>query len=231
MAAAASLSGRTPSAPRAAPPRTPIDVAVLRLPEGAADWDLVAAYLRLRKEVFIDRMAWALNHYEGAEYEQYDMPHTVYVVAHREREVLGGARLNPTTAVNGAGAYAYSYMIRDACRGLLPGMPRDLCSTVPPMADDVWELTRLATLRDPAISEAILRASNAFLSGIAVRQCLFLGSPAFMRVARRLGGRAEPLGPVSGNHDGRLLAFACDVLEQGFGDDAAPEARRASSAA
>lgn len=203
--------------PKPTPPAEPeLGVSIVRLPEGAANWDLVAAYLRLRKEVFIDRMAWTLNHHQGAEYEQYDLIDTVYIVAHRGREVVGGARLNPTTARIGSGDHTYSYMIRDACRGLLEGMPTTLCEGEPPMADDIWELTRLATLRDPAISEAILRASNAYLAGIRARQCLFLGPPAFMRMAKRMGWRPEPLGPVTGNHDGRFLAFSCEVLT---GDD------------
>ena len=189
----------------------PLQVSVVRLPEGAPDWDLVAAYLRLRKEVFIDRMAWALNHFRGVEYEQYDLLDTVYVVAHRGREVVGGARLNPTTARIGTGRHTYSYMIRDACLGLLDGMPTTLCDGEPPVDPDVWELTRLATIRAPAISEAILVASDAYLGSIGARQCLFLGPPAFLRMAKRMGWNPEALGPIAGNHDGRFVAFSCDV--------------------
>lgn len=194
----------------------PIEVNVLRLPEGASDWDLVAEYLRLRREVFIGDLSWNLTVHRDIEYEQYDTLRTVYAVAHRGREVVGGARLNPTTLRVGAGEYVYSYMIRDACLGLLPGLPTDLCDHEPPVADDIWELTRMATLKDPRISAAIIDAASRFLVAEGASRCLFLGPPAFLRMAKRAGWTAQAMGPVSGNHDGRFVAISALLPE---GDD------------
>ena len=69
------------------------DVSIIELPGGVRDADLVAAFMRFRKSVFVDQMAWPLRHIEGSEFEQYDTFDTTYIVAHRGRDVLGGARL------------------------------------------------------------------------------------------------------------------------------------------
>lgn len=130
-----------------------------------------------------------------------------YVVAHRDGEVVGGARLMPTTRRLGV----YSYMIRDACRGLLEGMPRNLCDVVPPVRADVWELTRFAA-NEQGVGEAILRVANDHLRSLDASACLFLGPPAFMRMAKKLGWAPHPLGGIRGNHDGRFLAFECAVV-------------------
>ena len=189
-----------------------LNVSVLRLPWNITDWDLVTAYLRFRKAVFIDDLKWDLSEVHGIEFEQYDTFDTVYIVAHAGREVLGGARLKRTDCRHGTGNLSYSYMIRDACRNLLPGMPTNLCFSPPPVDKSIWELTRLATIRDPKMGQAVLRAANRFLHSIQARTCLFLGPPAFMRMARRMGFDPIAMGPVTGNHDGRFVAFECAVV-------------------
>lgn len=194
-------------------PFADVEVAVVELPKAVADNDLVGRFMQLRKAIFIDRMAWPLHMAEGIEFEQYDTLDTTYVIAHRAREVIGGARLKRTDARLGRGKVGYSYMIRDAYLGLLPGMPSGLCHDEPPVDRHVWELTRLVVLDGAAgAAEAILWATNAFLREKGAKTCLFLGSPAFIRMARRLGWNPQALGPVVGNADGRFLAFKCDVL-------------------
>ncbi|WP_330447732.1 hypothetical protein FLP41_01715 (plasmid) [Paracoccus marcusii] len=77
-------------------------------------------------------IAWhGLHHAEGIEFEQYDTFDTVYVIAHRDGRAIGGARLKRTDCSFGGGKVVYSYMIRDAHRGLLPGMPTNLCRDEP----------------------------------------------------------------------------------------------------
>lgn len=189
------------------------DVSIIELPGGVRDADLVAAFMRFRKSVFVDQMAWPLRHIEGSEFEQYDTFDTTYIVAHRGREVLGGARLKRTDATYGRGSVVYSYMIRDAFLGLLPGMPSALCNDDPPVDSKIWELTRFVSdEKAPGCSEAILRAANSFLYERGATSCLFLGPPAFLRMARRLGWSSCPMGPIVGNSDGRFLAFSCGVV-------------------
>lgn len=183
----------------------------MRLPEGVRDWDLVNSYLKFRKAVFVDDKAWPLYHAEDSEFEQYDTWNTTYVIAHRDRAILGGARLRRTDDMTGT----YSYMIKDAYDGLLPGMPIDLCAAKPPVSRDVWELTRMAVVpQEPGVAKAILAAANKFLESQGARECLFLGSPAFLRMARRVGWPARPLGKIVGNADGHFLAFSCPVGRQ-----------------
>lgn len=189
----------------------PIRVSFIELPDGAKDWPLVTAYLRFRKEVFLDGKNWDLNHYDGLEYEQYDTFDTVYAVAHRNHQVLGGGRLRRTDRTNGSGSYAYSYMIRDAWRGILPALPAEMCEEEPPVDETVWELTRFATTRDPRIAIRLIKEINRFLAQRGASACLFLGPPAFMRMAKSMGWDPRPLGPVTGNQDGRFVAISCRV--------------------
>lgn len=189
------------------------EVTVVDLPNGLRDMPLVEHFMRFRKRVFVDRMEWPLVHADGIEFEQYDTFTTTYVIAHRDGEVLGGARLKRTDATLGSGILVYSYMIRDAHLGLLPNMPAGLCIRNPPVDPAVWELTRLVAAEKPeGVAEAILRKANEFLHERCARACLFLGPPAFLRMAKRLGWSPQPLGPVVGNDDGRFLAFSCDVI-------------------
>lgn len=103
---------------------TDVQIATIRLPRDMAQFDLVASFFQLRKQIFVDRMAWPLHHAEGIEFEQYDTFDTVYVIAHRDGRAIGGARLKRTDCSFGGGKVVYSYMIRDAHRGLLPGIDR-----------------------------------------------------------------------------------------------------------
>lgn len=191
----------------------PYSISVVELPAAVHDMDLVMDFMRFRKRVFVDRMEWPLIHSEGVEFEQYDTLNTCYILAHEGRSVIGGARVKPTSATNGRGVAVYSYMIRDAYLGLLPGMPTELCNEEPPVDPDVWELTRFVAQEKPVgVAEAILKASNEYLYNQNAKTCLFLGPPAFMRMAKRLGWTPVPLGPIVGNKDGRFLAFGCDVV-------------------
>lgn len=190
----------------------PVRVSFVELPDGVHDWPLVTAYMRFRKEVFMDGKKWDLNHVSGLEYEQYDTFDTVYAVAHRNGQILGGGRLRRTDRTNGSGTYAYSYMIRDAWRGMLPALPAEMCEEEPPVDQAVWELTRFATVKDPIIAATLIQEINRFLGQRGASDCLFLGPPAFIRMAKKMGWEPRCLGPVTGNTDGRFVAISCRVV-------------------
>lgn len=190
-----------------------ITVDVLVLPRDMNKYHLVANFFKFRKQIFIDQMSWPLHHAEGIEFEQYDTFDTAYVIAHRNGEVMGGARLKRTDKLYGEGRVVYSYMIRDAHLGLLPGMPNDLCYKSPPVDPRSWELTRFASMQIPGLAESILEAANSYLFTIGAAECLFLGPPAFLRMASRLGWTPEPLGGIVQNDDGKFLAFSCPVRQ------------------
>ncbi|KIT16583.1 acyl-homoserine-lactone synthase [Jannaschia aquimarina] len=176
-------------------------------------YDLVRQFMALRKATFIDEMDWDLSHADGIEFEQYDSFHAVYVIAHRGKDVIGGARLIRTDRTLGSGRVRYSYMIKDAYDGQLPGLPDDLCYEAPPISEDVWELTRLATLPKIDVARDILKVANRYLADRKAKTCLFLGPPAFMRIARSMGFSPAAIGPIVGNETGRFLAFKCEILK------------------
>lgn len=191
-----------------------LQISVLRLPNAVSQWDLVAKFLAFRKEIFVDQRGWPIFHADGIEFDTYDGGFDpVYIVAHVGRRVVGGLRLKRTDGRLGSGMVTYSYMIRDAWLGLLPGMPRDICAVEPPVSSSIWEMTRFVAAREPDVVERLLLAANEFLFQEGAQECLFLGSPAFPRLARMLGWEVHLLGEVVGNADGRFVAFKCPVKE------------------
>ena len=101
--------------------------------------ELFANILRARRESFIVRNQWDLPETMGMEYDQYDTPVSRWLAVHDDAgTVLAGVRLTPTTARCGI----YSYMIRDAQRGLLDSIPEDLLYTESPIEEGTWEVTR-----------------------------------------------------------------------------------------
>lgn len=196
-----------------APAPAPLQISILRFPESASKWNLVGHYMALRREVFIERKDWSLWHSEDMEFEQYDTFDTTYVVAHRGDQVIGGGRLRRTNQFTGNGIYAYSYMIRDAVHGMLPGLPTEMCYAEPPVDAAVWELTRFVSTGGAGVATEMLRTINEFLHSQKASSCLCLGTPAFLRMARRVGWSAEQMGPVCGNKDGRFLVFSLNVVD------------------
>ncbi len=101
--------------------------------------ELFANLLRARRESFIVRNRWNLPETMGMEFDQYDTPVSRWLAVHDDTgQVLAGVRLTPTTAQCGI----YSYMIRDAQRGLLESIPADLLYEEAPVAEGLWEVTR-----------------------------------------------------------------------------------------
>jgi len=76
---------------------------------------------------------------DGMEYDQYDTPASRWIAVHENGKVLAGVRLTPTTAECGV----YSYMIRDAQRGLLDTLPSNLLDYEAPVASYIWEASRV----------------------------------------------------------------------------------------
>ncbi|WP_308164003.1 acyl-homoserine-lactone synthase [Acidithiobacillus ferriphilus] len=88
----------------------------------------VAGY---RHQVFVEQLGWALHTENGMEWDQFDRPDTVYVVAQDDQgHVSGCARLLPTTR---------PYLLGEVFPQLLNGL-------VPPCSPDVWELSRFASV-------------------------------------------------------------------------------------
>jgi N-acyl-L-homoserine lactone synthetase len=101
--------------------------------------DLFVSLLKARKKIFIDRLHWTLPEAEGMEFDQYDTPLSRWIVVHEFGEILAGIRLTPTTARCGV----YSYMLRDAQKGMLDSIPTDVLYFVAPVNPRIWEASRV----------------------------------------------------------------------------------------
>ncbi len=160
--------------------------------------DLFANMLRARHRTFIERNQWELPQADGMEFDQYDTPASRWVAVHEFGHVLAGVRLTPTTARCGI----YSYMIRDAQRGLLETIPRDLLWEEAPVAEHIWESSRVF-VSDDVPSKIRLRVQIELI-GEMVRSARELGASRVLglipehspRLARRTGIECEPAGPV-----------------------------------
>lgn len=101
--------------------------------------ELLTNMLRARHETFIQQNNWDLPEADGMEFDQYDTPASRWIAVHEFGQVLAGVRLTPTTHRCGI----YSYMIRDAQKGLLDTIPQDLMYDEAPVASHIWESSRI----------------------------------------------------------------------------------------
>ena len=161
--------------------------------------ELFANLFRARRQSFIVQNNWDLPEALGMEYDQYDTPASRWVAVHDDLgHILAGIRLTPTTARCGI----YSYMIRDARKGLLDTIPQDLLYEQAPIAENVWESSRVFVAHDTP--QGIRRRVHAFLITEMSRSARELGAahvlgliPAnWPRWARRCGLDAVAAGPV-----------------------------------
>jgi N-acyl-L-homoserine lactone synthetase len=161
--------------------------------------ELFANMLRARRELFIVHNKWDLPEALGMEYDQYDTPASRWVVVHDDQgRVMAGNRLTPTTAKCGI----YSYMIRDAQRGLLDTIPASLLSDQAPVADHIWESSRLFVAHD--VPSSIRRRVHAQLiaqlgdtvRSLGATHCLTLLAATWPRWADRVGVKMKAMGPV-----------------------------------
>lgn len=161
--------------------------------------ELFANMLRARRELFIVHNKWDLPEALGMEYDQYDTPASRWVVVHDELgQVLAGNRLTPTTARCGI----YTYMIRDAQRGLLDTIPSDLLYDEAPVSDTIWESSRLfvshsvpASLRRKVHAQLIRDLGHASVK-LGATRCLTLLNANWPRWAGRVGVGMTAMGPV-----------------------------------
>lgn len=159
---------------------------------------LFANMFRARHRTFIQNAKWDLPQADGMEFDQYDTPASRWVAVHQGGEVLAGVRLTPTTHQCGI----YSYMIRDAQRGLLQTIPRDLIGFEAPVDPYIWESSRVF------VSDAVPAADRLRVQMQLIHEMVVsardLGATSLLgiipehspRLARRVGLDCQPVGPV-----------------------------------
>ncbi len=159
--------------------------------------ELFANLLRARRESFIVRNNWDLPEANGMEYDQYDTPASRWIAVHEFGEVLAGIRLTPTTARCGI----YTYMIRDAQRGLLESIPQDLLYFEAPVAPHIWESSRVFVSQSVPANKRMRVQANLMGEMISAArtlgatQILGLVPAVWSRWIARLGLDAEAAGP------------------------------------
>jgi len=164
--------------------------AIIEMPDRAPD---IARQLdsmfRLRHEVFGERLAWDVGSTAGRERDLFDELDPVYIVCEQDGEVLGSWRLLPTTG---------PYMLKDVFPQLLHGTP-------PPIATDVWEISRFAvskrvagngslgTIR--AVTQMLLEQLFTFAARRRISRIVAVTEVRFERVLGRAGLLTERFGP------------------------------------
>jgi acyl homoserine lactone synthase len=118
---------------------------------------------RYRHQLFIEKLGWNLDSRDGMEYDQFDRPDTLYVVARRRGgELIGTARLLSTDR---------PYLLSEV-------FPQLLGNTPAPRTLLVWELSRFAAVDFGSSSPAV---AHQFASPVALdllRKALSLASAA-----------------------------------------------------
>lgn len=187
---------KTPS-PAQVPRLGQVRTAVLSFQNMHAYGDLLVNFLRARKRTFIDRLNWSLPETDGMEFDQYDTPLARWIVIHEFGEVIGGIRLTPTTARCGI----YTYMLRDAQKGLLDEIPSDVLFFDAPVSKSIWEASRLFISDDvPShrrlqIQSIIMDTLSKTAMDLGASQVIGIVPAVWSRWLRRMDLGAVPVGP------------------------------------
>ena len=174
---------------------------------------LFANFFRARKQSFIIQKNWDLPEAMGMEYDQYDTPASRWIVVHEFGEVLGGMRLTPTKARCGI----YSYMIRDAQRGLIDAIPYNLLHAEAPVSDTIWESTRVfVSHRTPMsirrrVHAMMVAAMTTSARELGATQIVALTAGNWQRWYGRCGLTAQAIGPMLTIDDGEFQCVAIDL--------------------
>ncbi|MEO6147892.1 MAG: acyl-homoserine-lactone synthase [Sulfuriferula sp.] len=154
--------------------------------------DLFRKVSGYRHKVFVEMLGWQLNTKDGMEFDQFDRPDTLYVVAQDEEGCVNGcARLLPTNA---------PYLLGEIFPQLLNGLP-------PPCGSDVWELSRFAAMDfvsqstpqlgqfSSPIAIKLLQESIACASNYGAKRIITVSPIGIERLLRRAGFHAHRAGP------------------------------------
>jgi len=177
--------------------------------------ELFVDFLKARHEVFVVQKGWKLPETDGMEFDQYDTPLARWIVVHDYGCVLAGVRIAPTTALCGN----HSYMLRDAQLGLLKGLPKDMLYDEAPVADHIWEATRLF-VSDSVPAERRLAVQHILMNGMAsagrsvnATHVIGIVPAVFKRWLQRMGMTATAMGPVMEIDGDRVQAALMNVVD------------------
>ncbi|MFC4214033.1 acyl-homoserine-lactone synthase [Pseudophaeobacter arcticus] len=156
---------------------------------------LLQAQFQRRYELFAENLGWDIPRSTRIERDQYDRAETVYILLEEDGVLSGYARLLPTTAQTRYGTAGFSYLVKDAEAGLLPGIPTGILSGVAaPVSSEVWEMTRVEA-NDRRNLEALFEVANRYLKSVGARSTITFTRKSFAGILNRLGYATKILGP------------------------------------
>ena len=160
--------------------------------------DLFTNLFRARKSSLFMENKWEYPETDGMEYDQYDTPASRWIAVHEDGKVLAGVRMTPTTAECGV----YSYMIRDAQRGLLDTLPSNLLDYEAPVASYIWEASRVfisddvSERRRARVQASLIAEMTRAARTLEASQIIGLMPAKWSRWTGYLGLDVEVVGPV-----------------------------------
>jgi N-acyl-L-homoserine lactone synthetase len=158
---------------------------------------------RQRKQVFIDRLKWPLNHSAGLEIDAYDSEDAIYLieVGTPNGQISVSARLLSTERPH-----------------LLGEQFRDLCDVAPPAGKKVWEATRFCPAPGTPPGAARQLMLGRMIAGImetallfGIEQVSYVADPVLAPMALDVGWSVRPLGRPRGKGRNKVQAFVADI--------------------
>lgn len=158
--------------------------------------------------MLIGQLGWDLPTLGNLETDQYDTLFAHHVLLMDQGKVIATLRLLPTDL----NLFGSTYMILDAHRGALPGMPSGLLEEeiVDP---NIWEASRLAIcgsvppeLRNDVLG-TLVREAISFIQSRGGNGMLGLMNPVFSRIFRRIGISVSIIGPKKQQADGPICVL------------------------
>ncbi|AUR38373.1 N-acyl-L-homoserine lactone synthetase (plasmid) [Phaeobacter piscinae] len=191
----------------------PLDIDYRTTCIGRADFDvdLYHQSLALRKRVLVDQFKWPLVTLGDLESDQYDTLFAHHIVATKGGCAIGTIRLLPCSHH----LFGSTYMILDAHRGRLPGMPTDLLEAE--ITDPgSWEASRLAICSSipkeqrNLVLSGLVQAASEHIRANGGNRMLGLMRPVFIRILNNLGFSVSQIGPTRIQADGAICVINYD---------------------
>ncbi len=192
--------------------------------QGCYGW-LFQEHLKQRKRLFVDQHKWEIPHDSEVEHDQYDRPDTVYILIEDRGELIGYTRLLPTISQVTFGTMQFSYMVKDAVEGLLPGIPQDiLFGEAAPVGHHVWEMTRFHA-RDRTTMKTIFNKAAEFLMSRGATHTVSFTRTSYKSVLNACGLPTKKIGSEVRYNDGRkYCVLETDLTRWGNEDKSTPKA-------
>jgi N-acyl-L-homoserine lactone synthetase len=155
---------------------------------------LLTALAHYRYQVFVKKLGWPLQCQDNLEFDDFDKPDTIYVIAlNASKKIIGSTRLLPTTR---------PYLLEEV-------FPQLVASCPPPKSPEVWELSRFSAIDLDApdssyhsslassVSVGLLRTSMQCAAKRGAKRLITVSPLGVERLLHKLGFQARRGGPTT----------------------------------